>query len=145
MEYRKFSETYYVRMDRGDEIIGSVMDLCRREQIRSAVFVGIGGCSEAEVQTYLPESGIFETQNLHGTLELVSLTGNIITDDQEELYHHTHAVLSYKDGEQHCVSAGHMKSLTVSYTAEIELRPVTGGILYRKPDPETGTGFWSFR
>ena len=145
MEYRKFSETYYVRMDRGDEIIGSVMDLCRREQIRSAVFVGIGGCSEAEVQTYLPESGIFETQNLHGTLELVSLTGNIITDDQEEVYHHTHAVLSYKDGEQHCVSAGHMKSLTVSYTAEIELRPVTGGILYRKPDPETGTGFWSFR
>ena len=136
MEYRKFSETYYVRMDRGDEIIGSVIDLCRREQIRSAVFVGIGGCSEAEVQTYLPESGIFETQNLHGTLELVSLTGNIITDDQEELYHHTHAVLSYKDGEQHCVSAGHMKSLTVSYTAEIELRPVAGGVIGRKHDPD---------
>ena len=145
MEYRKFSETYYVRMDRGDEIIGSILELCRREQIRSAVFVGIGGCSEAEVQTYLPESGTFETQTICGTLELVSLTGNIISDHQNELYHHTHAVLSYKHGEQHCVSAGHMKSLTVSYTAEIELRPVIGEVIYRKPDPETGTGFWSFR
>jgi len=37
-----------------------------------------------------------------------------------------------------------MKSLTVSYTAEIEIRPVTGGNIRRKYDEETGTGFWDF-
>ena len=28
--------------------------------------------------------------------------------------------------------------------AEIELRPVIGGVIGRRHDPETGTGFWSF-
>ena len=75
-------------------------------------------------------------------LELVSLNGNITTDDDGNLYHHTHAVFSYKDNGKHCVIGGHLKSVTVLYTAEIELRPVIGGIIKRKHDPETGTGFW---
>ena len=28
MEYRKMGETYYVRMDRGDEIIRNLLDIC---------------------------------------------------------------------------------------------------------------------
>ncbi len=143
MEYKKFGDTYYVRADRGDEIISSVLEVCRKEQIRSAVFSGIGGCSEAQIQTYIPEKNDFETQVLTGMLELVSLTGNVITDDEGQYYHHTHAVFSYKEGEQHAMAAGHMKAITVSYTAEIELRPVIGGVIKRKHDPETGTGFWS--
>jgi len=42
------------------------------------------------------------------------------------------------------MDAGHIKSVVVLYTAEIELRPVVGGIIRRKYDPETGTGFWDF-
>ena len=144
MEYRKFGDTIYIRMDSGDEIIGSILDISRKEQILSAVFSGIGGCSEAQIQTYLAETDEFETQTLCGTLELVSMNGNIISDEKEELYHHTHALISYKDGEDHLVSAGHIKSLTVSYTAEIELRPVVGGVINRQYDPVTGTGFWRF-
>ena len=144
MEYRKFGDTIYIRMDRGDEIIGSILDLCRKERILSAVFLGIGGCSEAEIQTYLAEKDEFETQTLRGTLELVSMTGNVISDEDEKLYHHTHALFSYKDGKEHLVSAGHIKSITVSYTAEIELRPVVGGVINRQYDPVTGTGFWRF-
>lgn len=144
MDYRKFGDTVYVRMDRDDEIIGNVLDICKKEQISSAIFSGIGGCSEAQIQTFLPETGTFETQTICGMLELVSLTGSVISDDQKELYHHTHGVFSYKDGDKHCVSAGHIKSITVLYTAEIELRPVTGGMISRKSDTETGTWFWSF-
>ena len=40
---------------------------------------------------------------------------------------------------------GHLKSTTVLYTAEIELRPTIGGAIGRKFDPETGTGFWNFK
>lgn len=144
MDYRKFGDTVYIRMDRGDEIIGGILDICQKEQILSATFSGIGGCGEAQIQTYLPETNTFEMQTIRGMLELVSLTGNVITDEQGELYHHTHALFSFKDGEQHCVAAGHIKSITVSYTAEIELRPVVGGIINRKFDQETGTGFWCF-
>ena len=144
MDYRKYGETLYVRMDRGDEIIGGILDICKKEQIRSAVFQGIGGCGEAQIQTYLPETKSFETQTIRGMLELVSLNGNVVSDDSNELYHHTHALFSYKNGDQHCIAAGHMKSVSVLYAAEIELRPVVGGVIRRQHDPETGTGFWRF-
>ena len=145
MDYRKYGETWYIRMDRGDEIIAGITRICRAEGIRSALYSGIGGCLQAEIQTFIPEKGAFETQTIRGMLELVSLNGNLTMDDGGEYYHHTHAMLAYKDGERHCAAGGHIKSLTVLYTAEIELRPVDGGTVGRKYDPETGTGFWDFR
>ena len=144
MDYRRYGETIYVRMDKGDEVISGILDICAKEHIVSAIFSGIGGCSGTEIQTFIPETGTFETQTIGGMLELVSLTGNVISDDQQKLYHHTHAVFSYKDGEKHCVAAGHMKSITILYTAEIELRPVVGGLIGRQFNPDTGTGFWKF-
>lgn len=144
MDYRKFGERYYIRMDRDDEIISGILNICKKENIRSAIFSGIGGCKEAEIQTFVPETGSFEEQHISGMLELASLNGNVVTDETGNYYHHTHAVFAYKDGIKHCMAVGHMKSITVLYTAEIELRPVTGGTIKRKYDPETGTGFWDF-
>ena len=144
MDYRKFTACYYIRMDRNDEIISMILEICKKENIRSATFSGIGGCKDAEIQTFIPETGSFENQHIFGMLELASLNGNVVTDENNTYYHHTHAVFSYKDGEKHCMAAGHMKSITVLYTAEIELRPVTGGTIRRKYDSETGTGFWDF-
>lgn len=144
MDHRKLGETYYVRMDRGDEIVSSLLDLCRREGIRSACYSGIGGCSSAQMQTFIPERGEFETETVEGMLELVSLMGNIISGDAGELFHHTHAAFSYMQDGVHRMTAGHLKASTVLYTAEIELRPVRGGEIRRQFDPETGTGFWKF-
>lgn len=143
MDYRKYGETYYIRVDKGEEVISSILEVCRKEQLRSAVFSGIAGCSEARIQTFLPESGTFETRTLQGMLELVSLNGNIISGE-DGLYPHTHALFSYKEGDRHGMAAGHVKSITIRYTGEIELRPVAGGTIRRQFDPETGTGFWSF-
>ena len=143
MDYRKYGETYYIRVDKGEEVIGSILEVCRKEQIRSAVFSGIGGCSEAQIQTFIPDTGTFETRTLQGMLELVSLNGNIISDG-DGLYPHTHALFSYKEGDRHGMAAGHIKSITIRYTGEIELRPVVGETIRRQFDPETGTGFWSF-
>lgn len=144
MEYRNFGGTYYVRLDRGDEIISSLLNICRENGIGSAVYSGIGGCSEAEIQTFMPEAGTFETEKISGMLELVSLNGDIVTDFDGNYFHHTHALFSYRENGEHRTAGGHMRSVTVLYTAEIELRPVTGGCIRRKSDPETGTGFWAF-
>ena len=144
MEYHRFGDAYYIRIDRGDEMISSILDVCRAEHIESAIYTGIGGCSEAQIQTFLPETREFETQVLTGMLELVSLTGNVILDSEGELCHHTHAVFSYKERDEHRVAGGHIKSITALYTGEVELRPVADGVIRKKFDPETGTGFWSF-
>ena len=143
MDYRRLNDVCYVRVDKGEEIISKLFEVCRKEDIKSATFTGLGGCSRAEIQTFIPEKGAFETETVDGMLELVSLIGNVVTDG-DKLLHHTHAAFSYKDGAEHKMAAGHLKSVTVLYTAEIELRPVTGGDITRKHDPETGTGFWCF-
>ena len=78
MEYKKIGETYYVRMDRGDEIISNILEICRKESIPSAIFSGIGGCSSAELQVFIPASGSFETEKIEGMLELVSINGNYL-------------------------------------------------------------------
>ncbi len=156
MEYRKIGETYYVRMDRGDEIISTLLEICEKESIPSAVFSGIGGCQSAELQVFIPGkqqvgeqnsgmTGSFETERLEGMLELVSLNGNVVRDDSGQLFHHTHALFSFKKDGQHGMAGGHLKATTVLYTAEIELRPTINGAIGRKFDPETGTGFWNFK
>ena len=93
---------------------------------------------------FIPETGSFETEQISGMLELVSLNGNVVSDDNGQLFHHTHALFIYKKDGEHRIAGGHLKSTTVLYTAEIELRPTIGGSIGRKHDPETGTGFWKF-
>ena len=144
MDYRKYGDVYYIRLARGDEVVSSIYSICKKENIASATYSGIGGCGEAQIQTFIPETGAFETRTLAGMLELVSLIGNVISDGEGGLYQHAHAAFAYKDGEDHRIAAGHVKSITITYTAEIELRPVVGGTIGRRHDPETGTGFWEF-
>ena len=144
MDYRKYKDTYYIRIDKHEEIISSILDVCRKEGIASAYFTGIGGCSDAQLQTFIPETGEFETECIEGMLELLNITGDVVSDEKGELFHHTHAIYSFiKDGS-HVMAGGHIKSTQVLYTAEIELRPVYDGVIRRKYDEETGTGFWDF-
>ena len=103
-------------MDRGDEIISNLLEICDKESIPSAVFSGIGGCQSAELQVFIPATGSFETEQLEGMLELVSLNGNVVRDDDGKLFHHTHALFSFKKDGQHGMAGGHLKVTTVLYT-----------------------------
>ena len=145
MDYNNFGGTYYIRMDRGDEVIAGILAVCEKEGIESATFSGIGGCSDAYLQTFIPEQGAFETAHITGALEMVSLLGNVVPDDSGRRFFHAHALFTDRDGDKHRTHGGHLKSTTVLYTAEIELRPVMGGSIGRVFDPETGTGFWKLR
>ena len=144
MDFRKYGDTYYIRVDRDDEVMRCVLDVCAREGIASATFSGIGGCQSAEIQTFDPASGTFSTERIEGMLELVSINCTVITDDSGEKHQHAHALLAFERAGEHFVRGGHLKSATVRYTAEIELRPVIGGAIGYAHDEETGTGFWRF-
>ena len=145
MDYRKYGDSYYIRADRNDKLIATILDVCRREGIRSATFSGIGGCKEAQIEVFDAGKGTFECERVEGLLELVCLTGNVIEDAQGEPAFHAHALFAYRDdaGQQR-IAAGHLKETTVLYTAEIELRPIVGGTIKGERNLETGTDFWSF-
>lgn len=144
MDYRKIGQTYYIRFDKGDEMVSGIRDICIREHIDAAIYTGIGGCSHAEIQTFSPAKGAFESELIEGMLELISFTGNIVSNQNGDIAQHTHALYTYTKDGTHYFAGGHLKTSTVLYTAEIELRPVIGGTIRHKPSTETGTAFWDF-
>lgn len=43
MDYRRMNDICYIRVDKGEEIIGKLLEVCKTEKIKSATFTGIGG------------------------------------------------------------------------------------------------------
>ena len=144
MEYRKYSNAIYIRGDRGDEIVSLILDVCEKENIASATFSAIGGCGEAEIQTFIPEERAYETRRIEGMLELASMNGSVSRLENGSYAQHTHAVFAYKEHGEHKTAGGHIKSATVLITAEIEIRPVEGGAIGRRRDAATGAAIWDF-
>ena len=144
MDFKKMGNHIYIRVDKDEEILGSVMDLCRQEGIHSATFHGIGAVGQVRVATYIPERDDFLDHEKEGMLELLSLDGNITHDEGGQIYEHTHAMFSYLDehGEIRFFG-GHLKSAVVSYTAEIVIDPIPDAGIGRMTDPYTGITVWN--
>ena len=64
MDYRKFGEQYYIRLDKGDEILSSLVMLCEQESIGTARIQGIGGCSNAVVGVFDPEKKDYDREEV---------------------------------------------------------------------------------
>lgn len=143
MEYAKKGKSIYVRLDKGDEIIDSLMKVFVANNVSSALFQGIGACGDVTVATYIPEKDDFLDHNKRGMLEMVSLNGNVVTCDDGNRAIHAHALFSYlNDQGEVSFFGGHLKSAVILYTAELRIDPVEGGTIGRKKDPITGIDVW---
>lgn len=121
MQYRK-GQALNIRLDEGDEIIESLMDICSREKIENAVFWGIGACRKADIGHYDPENKEYHSKTLEGKMEIVSLTGNVTIVDSAPLIH-AHIALGLQDFS---MQGGHVNSVEVNPTCEIVLLPIEG-------------------
>lgn len=144
MEYKKMGSRVYIRMDKGDEVVAGLRQVCRELKLKSATFQGIGACNRVIVGTYIPAKQEFLQHERNGMLEMVSLQGNIVTNDKEELVEHAHGMFSYlrQESGEMAYLGGHLLSAWVSYTAEIVLDMVEDGYIGQKLDPITGINVW---
>jgi predicted DNA-binding protein with PD1-like motif len=142
MDYKKWGEYIYARFDKGDEVLDGILNICKKENILSAVFSGIGGCGDVTVSTFIPEKNDFVPHHKTGLLEMISVNGNISANDNDEIFEHTHAMFSYLENGDVKFLGGHLTRAVVSYTAEIEIRPVLNGVIRRKKDEMTGITVW---
>lgn len=145
MEYKRFGESIYARFDKNDEILSGILSICKKEHILSAIFSGIGGCGDVTVSTYIPEKNDFTPHHKTGVLEMISIDGNISADDNDEIFEHTHAMFSYLENGEVKFLGGHLTRAVVSYTAEIEIKPVLNGVIRRKQDEMTGITIWDLK
>ena len=139
MQYRVFGDTYVVRLQRGEEVLACLRELCEKESISLGTVSAIGAVNHVVVGVYRVDEQKYVANTFDGVMELTSLMGNI-TEKDGEPYLHLHATFGDLTGK---VIGGHLNEAVVSATCELFVRKVEGhgG---RRLDPETGLNIFDF-
>ena len=140
MDYRRFSDTYVIRLDRGEEIISSLTEICRKEGIRLGSVEALGASDHAVIGLYNVESRQYWKHTFDGPMEITSLLGNI-TEKDGEVYLHLHINLCREDMS---VVGGHLNECRISATCEMIVRKIDGLVGRRVDTETTGLNLFEF-
>ncbi len=114
------TDEYILRLERGEELVETLLSFCTAHQIRNAVLQGIGAGNHVEIGWYDFEQKIFIRKIYDEDLELLSLIGNIAPREGVPQFH-AHVSLGRKD---YSVIGGHLFSLHIWGAGEIVLRNI---------------------
>lgn len=139
MDYRKFDNTYIIRLDPGEEVIAQLKALCETEGITLANVTGHGASADFTVGIFDANAKQFVPNNYTEAAEIVSLVGTITTMN-DAFYAHLHMGAGFIDGR---MVGGHMSRAVISLTSEIVLTAINGRV-DRAFSPEIGLNLLKF-
>ena len=107
------------RLDKGDEIISSLKEIVKKQNIYGGFFYGIGAVKDIVLSYYDLNSKQYIDREFNGEYEIVSLLGNIsYVYASDEVIIHAHMAIS----DSNCVVyGGHLKKAVVSVTCELAI------------------------
>jgi len=123
-------------MDTGADWRAEIETLAREENVETGWFNAMGAVQNAEIWFYDQTTEEYRPVSFEELLEVAACVGNValLGDD---VFAHTHAVLSRSSGE---TVAGHLDSATV-FAGEVSLQ-VFEESLVREYDDRTGLDLW---
>jgi len=124
MEYESFDNKYIMRIDRGEEIIETIREFCKENNITLGTISGLGAVDQARIGLFNTKTKEYHAQTLEGDHEITSLSGNISTMDGE-VYLHVHANLA---DDKYNTYGGHLNEAVVSGTGEIVIEEIEGQV-----------------
>ncbi len=135
MTYKFDDYNWLVRINKGEKLVESLLEIIKKEQIKGAWVSGLGGSLSATLGFYDLEKKEYHFQDFNELMEITSLQGNIASKGGEPVLH-LHATLSNKNMQGF---GGHVKEITAAGTIEVLIHRwyETGG-LTRSIDQETG-------
>ena len=128
-----------IRLERGEEIVTSILDAAKRFDIQTGIVSGIGAVSDAIVALFNPADKQYYSNEFHEPLEVTHLSGNLSRMDGKP-YAHLHITLATADGK---ALGGHLSSATIGGTAEIFIQ-VLPETIERKYSEQDGLNLMSF-
>lgn len=126
-------ERLLVRLESGDRLFPSLLELADREDIRFAAVTGLGAVRWISVAYFNTETREYETHDLDEQLEVTSLVGNLTRREGAPSLH-AHATLGRRDLS---VVGGHVIDAIARPTLEIWLSSAPDTV-ERLPDDESG-------
>ena len=124
MEYKIFNGTAVLRVDKGEELIASLLKFQKEAGFRTAIVQGIGAVNHVEAGLFLTKEKRYVSQIKTGDMEIVSLEGNLSEKDGAP-YAHLHIAVADQTG---AVWGGHLNQATVSATAELTVQKINGSV-----------------
>lgn len=140
MDYRKFNDTYMIRLDIGDEIVESLKTICRDNRISLGSIMGFGTTDSAQIGLLETGTKTYHPQAYTGDMEITAINGTV-SQMNGEVYLHIHANLALPSHE---VIGGHLDYAVVSAVAEIILQSIDG-VAEREYSDVAGVNLLKFR
>lgn len=126
--------TFVLALDTGDEVTESMLSFSRENGIGAAEVSAIGAFRRATLAFYDPEAGEYVPIEVGEQVEVLSLSGDIALDEDDEPRLHLHAAVARRDGS---ARGGHLLEAEVRPTLEVIVTE-SPPALRRRSDPETG-------
>lgn len=136
MHVKSIGDTLVIRLERGEELVNSLMAICAQQGVPLGVVSGLGAVDQATVGLYRVAEKQYHATELTGEREMVSLTGNVTTQ-AGKVYLHLHAAFA---DDTAAVTGGHLNAARISATAEIFIRRLPGAV-ERFKDEKIGLNF----
>lgn len=127
------TSAHFLRFESKEEVIAELAAYCQENGIRGAHFTLIGAASEVVLLFYDLNVKEYKEKVLTQDLEITGVIGNIAVLSDKVM---VHAHGSFSD-ETFAAFGGHVKSVTVSATAEVVLTILKNPVI-RAFDEETG-------
>ena len=139
MKYSKKNNKIFIRLKSGDEIMKSLYQLMKLEQVASGWIMGIGACKKIEIGYYNGKIKDYTKKYFNDDYEITSLSGNFTTigEDQKPWWH-IHINFSDKNFN---VFGGHLFTGIITATCEI-IMITSKEKINRKLDSDVGLCLW---
>jgi len=133
MKYRRFHDKVMVRIDKGEEIVSTMKQLCTHLGISLGSIWGIGATNDVTIGLMNTTTKTYQSTRFTGDHEISSLMGTITTMNGE-VYLHFHITVCDQELNTH---GGHLTAAVVSATFEGVIT-VFNGRVNRTKDPSVG-------
>ena len=122
MEYRKFGDTYIVRMDPGEEILTQLKVFAEQEGVKLASVTALGAVKDFTGGVFDTGAKVYKSNRFQGVYEIVSLVGTINTMN-DAFYCHLHMCAADQEGH---AFGGHLNEAVISATCELVVTCLPG-------------------
>lgn len=136
---KKIGSNWVIRIDKGEEVVTQLKEICEKNNIKAGFVSAIGASNKITVGLFNTNSKVYQSETLSGDFEITNLTGNVSRKDGE-VYIHLHITVCDEEYKAH---GGHLNEAWISATCEMLLTEVDGNI-ERKFNDNSGINIFDF-